>query len=102
MVLDVHDTIAAIGTAAGPAARGMVRLSGPDCLACVARCFTPTDAEQHWQSSTVPHVVRGTFHAAMEIPGEIFLWPSQRSYTRQPTAEIHTIGSQPLLDCLLQ
>ncbi len=27
----------------------------------------------------------------------LYLWPGNRSYTREPTAELHTIGSPPLL-----
>jgi len=31
------------------------------------------------------------------LPAELFLWPGAASYTRQPVAEIHTIGSPPVL-----
>ena len=33
---------------------------------------------------------------------EVFLWPSERSYTRQPCAELHTLGSSPLLEASLE
>ena len=33
---------------------------------------------------------------------DVLLWPTNRSYTGQPTAELHTIGSPPLLEALLQ
>ncbi len=36
------------------------------------------------------------------LPCQVYLWPGTRSYTRQPTAEIHTLGSPPLLDAALQ
>ena len=32
----------------------------------------------------------------------VYLWPGSRSYTRQPSAELHLIGSPPLLDAALQ
>ncbi len=32
------------------------------------------------------------------LPGSLYLWPTERSYTRQPLAEWHTIGSWPLLE----
>ena len=35
------------------------------------------------------------------LPVEVYLWPSRRSYTREPAAEIHTLGSQPLLSAAL-
>ena len=43
MVYDSDDTIVAVGTAACGAARGMVRLSGPQVLDCVSKCFTRND-----------------------------------------------------------
>src|SRR6185295_14632062 len=36
-----------------------------------------------------------------ELPCDLFLWPSNRSYTREPIAELHTIGSAPLLKSLV-
>ncbi|MCH7752877.1 MAG: tRNA modification GTPase [Planctomycetes bacterium] len=101
MVLDLHDTIAAIGTVPGPAARGMVRISGPHTIACLANSFSPTDAEFCWEALRTPRAVTGTFHADLTIPCELLLWPSQKSFTRQPTAEIHTLGSAPLLEWVL-
>jgi tRNA modification GTPase len=36
------------------------------------------------------------------LPADLWLWPSSLSYTGQPTLEIHTIGSPPLLQAILQ
>jgi tRNA modification GTPase len=36
------------------------------------------------------------------LPCEIYYWPRARSYTRQPVAELHTLGSPPLLAALLR
>ena len=36
------------------------------------------------------------------LPCDLYLWPTAASYTRQPTAEIHAIGSPPLLAAILQ
>lgn len=36
------------------------------------------------------------------LPGELYVWPGERSYTRQPTVEFHTIGAPPLLARLVQ
>jgi tRNA modification GTPase len=35
------------------------------------------------------------------IAGNLFLWPDERSYTRQPSAEFHTTGSPPLLAAIV-
>ncbi len=32
----------------------------------------------------------------------LFVWPTTRSYTRQPSVEIHTVGSQPILQAMLK
>ena len=32
---------------------------------------------------------------------DVYVWPGVRSYTRQPSAEIHMLGSPPLLDAAL-
>ena len=39
---------------------------------------------------------------AAPLPCELFLWPERRSYTGQPVAEIHTLGSPPLLAIALR
>ena len=35
------------------------------------------------------------------VPATLLLWPGPRSYTGQPVAEIHTVGSPPLLEHLV-
>src|SRR5207244_13645663 len=35
------------------------------------------------------------------LPCDLYVWPDGRSYTRQPMVEIHTLGSPPLLECVL-
>ena len=103
MVYDPDDTIAAIGTASGGALRGMVRISGPRSLECLGRCFLSQQSLSYDQLKS-PLVVPGVFQVSsesMDIPCDLFLWPTSRSYTRQPTAEIHTLGSTPLLESVL-
>ena len=36
------------------------------------------------------------------MPVDLHYWPGTRSYTRQPTAELHTIGSRPILEAVLK
>jgi tRNA modification GTPase len=102
---DPRDTIAAIGTASGGAARGMIRISGPYTIACVARCFCPTDKSFQLSAVRSAQVVAGKLQLdeqGASLPCELLLWPNERSYTRQPSAELHTIGSPPLLDLAMQ
>ncbi len=103
MNFDVTDTIAAIASAAGGAARGIIRISGPAALTCVQTCFV---AHQPYDLKSVrtPRRMVGQFDLGAplgQIPGDLYLWPTARSYTRQPSVELHTLGSPPLLDALL-
>jgi len=36
------------------------------------------------------------------VPVELWLWPTTRSYTGQPSAELHLVGSPPIVDALLE
>ena len=98
-MLSLDDTICAVASAPGGAARGIVRLSGPDVIAILGRCCDPIIA--------VTTAVR--FASQIDLgpplgclPVDLFLWPNSRSYTRQPTAELHLIGSFPLLSAAVQ
>ncbi len=105
MTLALDDTIAAIATAPGGALRGIVRLSGPDAIAVVGRCVTDDAPRQRLAAVRVAEVVPASLRldaAAAGLPCELFVWPNERSYTRQPVVEIHTFGSPPLLDAVLR
>jgi tRNA modification GTPase len=98
-----NDTIAAIASAAGGGCRGIVRLSGEDCLNCLMPVFQADDGRD---PLTVPRAMRlsGRFELPRPlgpVPCELYAWPDQRSYTRQPVAEVHTWGSVPILDAIL-
>ncbi len=96
--MSFDDTIAAIASAPGGAARGIVRLSGGCVVEVVGRVFAAALGDgwtQGRQACVIPGVVLG------RIPCDLFLWPTEHSYTRQPTAELHTLGSPPLLEMLL-
>lgn len=105
MHLDPRDTIAAIGTAPGGAARGMIRISGPETVACIEHCFQPADASQQLTAISSAQVIAGEFQLGQQgatLPCDLLLWPNEQSFTRQPSAELHTIGSPPLLEAALQ
>jgi len=99
------DTIAAIASAPGGAARGIVRLSGPRAIDCLASVFLaetpPVDVRQVRTARVVSGRLRLT-HFVSTLPCDAYLWPGSRSYTRQPTAELHTLGSPPLLAAALR
>lgn len=104
MLYPLDDNIAAIASAPGGAARGIVRLSGPDAVQCLSRVFTVDDGAS-LASIREPSTVVGQLKLdsiAAPLPCDVYLWPTERSYTRQPTAEIHTLGSPPLMEAVLR
>ena len=104
-VYHTHDTIAAIASAAGPGARTIIRLSGPNAVEILETCFRGP-SQQCLAHARFPGVHAGTLTVStvpiIDLPADIYLWPTSRSYTRQPSAEIHTLGSPPLASAVLQ
>ena len=99
--LDLSETIAAIASPSGPAARGIVRLSGRD---------APEIARRHFENLGDPFPPSRPSRrvgllqvAALKSPLRValVLWPGSKSYTGQPLAEIHTVGSAPILEAVL-
>lgn len=103
MLCQPEDTIVAIASATGGSYRGTLRLSGPDVLDCLKDALGPTCPPL--DSIKSPSVATGYIpldEPAARMPCNIYYWPNQRSYTRQRAAEIHTLGSPPLLDAVLR
>jgi len=103
MPYDLDDTIVAISSPPGGALRGIVRLSGPEAAACVEAVFTPRDAGV-LRDLARASVLEGSVclqPTSAWLPCALYLWPDGRSYTGQPVAEFHTLGSPPLLDALV-
>lgn len=100
MTVDIDDTIAAIASAPGSGLRGIVRLSGPNTLRIIQSLFgvsVKPELDGNQQLSVAMNVGDN-----VELPGELLIWPTDRSYTRQPSAEFHTLGSRPLLELALK
>jgi tRNA modification GTPase len=96
----LDDTIVAVSSAAGPAARAIVRISGPRTRAVVDTLFSASDPH----SSPERHLVPGSIRLAgvhSPLPADLYLFPSPHSYTGQDLAELHTIGSPPLVERLV-
>lgn len=112
-----EETIAAIASAPGGGARGIVRISGPAAVDCVRPLFmkrskaadtNPSGASSSDQAdpfpSSAPTALAGElrlpeFHSP--IPADLFVWPTERSYTRRPSVELHVPGSAPIVAAVL-
>lgn len=100
---DLDDTIAAQATAGEPGyERGIIRLSGPETCSILSRSFRSGPPLDQIKSA---QIVRGELSCSslsLPVPVELLYWPTTRSYTRQVSAEIHTVGSQPILSAVLE
>ena len=93
MRFETESTICAIATGTEGAFRGAIRVSGPDALAIVAKTCS-----QH--SSDLAKISRAMrLQQTIELPMlgqidvDVFVWPDGRSYTGQPSVELHCLGN---------
>ncbi|MBI2807084.1 MAG: tRNA modification GTPase [Planctomycetes bacterium] len=97
---DVADTIVAISSATGPAARAIVRLSGRRALdiadtLCNGRIRDRIVAGEFLRTGLQITGFRG------RIPADVYGFRAPRTYTGQDIVEIHMISCQPLVDALI-
>jgi len=100
----LDDTIAAIASPPGGAARAVVRASGPDVARCVEQLFRadePVELSAIARARVIPGSLVWAERAA-PLPCDLYFWPTRRSYTGQPMAELHTFGSPPLVEAVLR
>ncbi|MDA1053505.1 MAG: tRNA modification GTPase [Planctomycetota bacterium] len=100
----IDDTIAAVASAPGGGLRGIVRVSGPRTVAVIAKRFQASSGLE-LAGVRAAQRVEGSFSiggSLRDVPCDVYLWPTERSYTRQPTAELHTIGSPFVLEAIVQ
>jgi tRNA modification GTPase len=105
MPLDLDDTIVALASPPGSAFRGIVRVSGMATADVVAALFRPDEKSSSWRSSKLPRRFTGQLELSsiiVPVPVALMFWPTKRSYTGQPMAEFHLIGSPPLLEATIE
>ncbi len=95
---DVNDTIVAIASPTTPASRGVVRISGDDVIGILNRLQVPVPDSTRAVAIDVTLAVADPIGP---VNGRLSIWPTQRSYTGQPSAEFHTFGSAPILAAVL-
>jgi len=99
--MHLSDTILALASAPGGGVRGILRLSGSAVGEIVGRTFRTNDGCAKFDPSAIrrPSVIEGRLDLGnhLLLPTTLHYWPTSRSYTREPVAELHTVGSPPLL-----
>jgi tRNA modification GTPase len=96
----LDDTIVAISSAAGSAARGIIRVSGPEALGLVDTIFHGVSVAE--AASWSVHKGRCRLTGAVFCPADLYIFRAPHSYTTQDVVEFHLPGSGPLLQMVLQ
>jgi len=96
---NLDDTIVAISTAGGAAARGIIRLSGPEALALAEQFFRTDSPEIGLTDQSDWRRVHGYCRLDMgiECEAKAYVFHGPRSYTGQDVVELHLPGSPVLL-----
>jgi len=90
------DTICAISSAAGPAGRTIVRVSGPEAVALAAATAEPVREMAGGEAR------RLTLHlAGMLVPAWVYVFRGPRSYTGEDIVELHLPGNAILARMVL-
>jgi len=104
MSFGFSDTILAVSTPSGRSLKVIIRLSGKDVFGCLESTFVPGNSEKitHKKgfSSCIGHIYLES--EKIRIPACIYIMRSPNSYTREDILEIHTFGSPPLLEMLME
>lgn len=103
LVANIDETIVAIASAHDVGGqRGIVRMSGDATIAATQLLFEPT-SPLDWGAVQGAQRIAGTIllESLGQVPCDLYLWPHNRSYTQQPTAELHTYGSLPILEAIV-
>lgn len=99
----VDDTIVAISTAAGKAARGIVRVSGANAVPIAEKIFSVRGGRSvgavggHRRVSGWLEIEPG----CPGVPAAVYVFRAPRSYTRQDLVEFHMPGSPAIASMLL-
>ncbi|HUS48208.1 MAG TPA: GTPase [Phycisphaerae bacterium] len=97
------DTIAANSTAAGAAARAIVRLSGGRAIDLAAAVFRPAAGRlSEVGGFRCTDGLAAARCAGIELPARAYVFRAPRSYTRQDVVELHVPGAAPAATALLE
>lgn len=104
MKLDLQRTIVAVASGVAPARRAIVRLSGQETRSIVSRLIDQeiqADTATTLQGSARLGSKSGSWGSS-RIDVNILYWPDHRSYTGEPCAELHLLGSMPIVESLVE
>jgi tRNA modification GTPase len=101
MRFDTESTICAIATGTEGAFRGAIRVTGPDSLSVVSKALSTNGNELFLRVSRASRLQRFVELPVLgAIDVDVFVWPDGRSYTGQPSVELHCLGNTVILQSL--
>lgn len=103
MYPEIQDTIVAVSTPPGRSLHAIIKLSGTEAIHCIRDFFVP---DSHIDLEAIPSYtsVQGHLHIPEEyvtIPVVLYIMKTPYSYTKEDVVEIHTIGSPPIVEMVL-
>ena len=99
MKFDLQQTIVAVGSGLAPGRRAIVRLSGQQTRHILERLLGQ-DVQASEATSLQGAAELGWGERRIELT--ILYWPDERSYTGEPCAELHVLGSLPIVESLVE
>lgn len=110
MKLDLGRTIVAVSSPLAPATRAIVRLSGNATAEILKQVLRSVEGADHVSTDHVANNKSSTyFNAQLDLNWEqrwlnvgVYFWPNHRSFTGEPSAELHLIGSVPIVNRVLR
>lgn len=103
--MNPDDTIVAVSSAAGSAARGIVRVSGPSARSIASNMFEADDAagSAGASASGASECAEGFVRVGRyRLPGFALVFRAPRSYTGQDIVELHFLGAPVLLGWVVE
>lgn len=100
-MLNSAETIVAVSSPPGQAARGIVRMSGPNAIEIAARLFRPQRAAEFSQVESRRRTPGTIAVGGTDLPAVAYVFRRPHSYTREDFVELHLLGAPAVLTLLV-
>lgn len=109
MALALDDTIVAVSSGIAPAPRGIVRISGAQTREILDRLIKPVAQAERDSKLRLLATKQARCESVpcqtglgRTIVAHCYYWPDSRCFTGEPSAEIHLLGSLPIIERLVE
>jgi len=101
---EIQDTIIAVSSPVGRAYHAIIKISGPEAIACLKGVFTASCHRLDLETVPTYTSVAGSIHydeEHVDIPVVLYVMKQPHSYTKEDVVEVHTLGSPLLVKMVL-